>query len=134
MSAILQLRNLISTVLADDIGYYHFSSTNITPAIWVFPPAIPNNRQVSGLEVIIHADPDITQNGMLAGHTVLTEKWRIRLIQQDTSKTTHTAVEKLLIYFPRSQCVRIPASDKNPEQAVISIITDHRFKQKSFIH
>jgi hypothetical protein len=134
MTAILQLRNLILEVLDEEIGTYHFSPTNTTPAIWVFPPAVPNNRKVSGLEVIIHGDPDIVQNGMLAGHTVLTEKWRIRLIQQDINKTAHSAVEKLLIYFPRSQAQRIPATDKSPEQVVITLITDHRFKQKSFIH
>lgn len=133
MTAILQLRDLISDKLGDIIGNYYIGS-NITPALWVFPPAVPNNRKVSGLEVIIQASPDITQNGMLAGYTVLSEKWRVRVIQHDEKKTTHQAVQRLLISFPRSQSLRLPATDKYPEQTVITLITDHRFRQTSNIH
>ena len=67
---------------------------------------------------------------MLAGATQLTGIWKIRLIQHDKNKTCFNAVEKLLIYFPRSQSTKIPASDKYPEQCVINLKVDHRCKQQ----
>lgn len=118
---LVQLKGLITIALTGKLGTYQ-TTLGPTPAIWVVPPALPNQRSVTGLECIIYRTPEMAVEGMLGAKKMLTRTYSIRLVQHNQDDSTEDATEALISYFPTvTSAVLLQATDVAPEQSVIRL-------------
>ena len=117
------LRDTLEEELADLLGTYTLrtaTGTVTVPAVHCWPPALANDRKVTGLELLIQKNPDFKQQRLL-GEVARTETYTVRLIQHDKSQTVASAVEIILTLFPDAKATTIPGGDLAEEQAKIEI-------------
>lgn len=95
-SGISQLRSLLATTLAADLGQYDINGTKI-PAIWVMPPDLPQSYSIvpkSGVELIINAQPTIFDGGTM-GRRSHHFYFQLLMRQWDERKTLTVPVLKV---------------------------------------
>lgn len=117
------LRDTLEEELADLLGTYTLRTATgmvTVPAVHCWPPALANDRKVTGLELLIQKNPDFKQQRLL-GEIARTETYTVRLIQHDESRTVAPAVEIILTLFPDARATTIPGGDLAEEQAKIEI-------------
>lgn len=124
----LTLRNDVESLLTGLIGTYKIGTAQPVPALWVAPPQPPNNRIVTGLEVIIQKIPEIKSDWLINKRMILKEQWSITLYQRDATKSTHDAVRILLQNYVGSTVVTTPANDTFYEQSRVYVSSTHLVK------
>ena len=100
----VDLKNIVYTVISEDIGTYKINNNQICPAIWIGTP--PNNTQKSGLEILI----PVTASKFFKQGGINEIVWEVYLIQHKTgNQRLHIAAQKLM-KFPRCiSCIHLPA-------------------------
>ncbi len=119
---LVDARTQILAAIETQIGTYTHQSESF-PSIWVvknIDTDPPRHYLRSGLECLIF--PPEGFGSPLIGNAMMTELWRIRLIQHDRSKSTLLAYYAMLASFP--DCNRVsffPADRDIHEQLNLSI-------------
>lgn len=93
---IKDLRAMLATLLADDLGKYQVGTSQF-PAIWVAPPDLPQSYSIvpsSGVELIINAEPQIGDGETLPRQSIILF-FEILLKQWDAKKTLTLPIRKI---------------------------------------
>jgi hypothetical protein len=100
MTALLDLRSALSTLLAGYVGTYTLSNGLTTPAIAVRAIGEPRKTgtAVTGMELIIERDPDVIQV-QTQGESSRLFEWTIWLVSWDQS-TLATPASMVAAVFP----------------------------------
>lgn len=131
-----KLEQAIALDMGSLLGFYDIPTTsgNVErPAIWIFPPQMPTDRTVSGLEVIIQRTPQ-TGRKHLSGETQRTKVMTVRLIHHNENSGLEEAVDHLselvttIAGFKEVKSQILPQSDIADEQAIVTITFIERVK------
>jgi hypothetical protein len=117
------LRDILEEDLADLLGTYTLrtaTGTVTVPAVHCWPPQLANDRRVTGLELLIQKNPQISQLRCYR-EVARTGTYTVRLVQHDESRTLTEAIERVLSRFPNARATSIAGTDLAEEQATIAI-------------
>lgn len=100
---LLDLRLALETLLADDLGEYTLPNGITTPALAVRSEgeSLPTNTKVSGLEVVVLAQPALTPVLQYEAQGTLRD-WTVYLIDWDGTVAMDAVASKLLYAFAGS--------------------------------
>lgn len=104
------LRDTITTALADQLGTYTFSGGQTTPAIRVDDGSDPYDEEpsVEGLEVVLVTNPEVSISMLMGGYQQ-TFSALIVLKQWDIAETTLAAMTALMPYLNAEDNLQIGA-------------------------
>jgi hypothetical protein len=132
-----ELRQTITDKLGDLLGTYSFKTLTNTvtcPALHIFPPQLPQDRQVSGLEILINRSPTKYEQFPLSGGDLARSRsFVLFLIQHDPLGSTETAVKRLLSLYPQAKVTELPSSDRAREQTKLEIKEFPKRKKRVFL-
>lgn len=128
------LLQVLSNLISDDLGQYQIVTASgqvlaTVPSIWIAPPPLPKNRKIveeSGIECVISRSPQQKIVDCANTKTASLRRWNLFLTQYDESKTTQSAIEKIVGFFASSSVVVRDQQETEKgillEQARITII------------
>jgi hypothetical protein len=115
------LSDKLEVILEDLLGAYTLPNGDERPAISIFPPQPRNNREVSGLEMIIDRTPDVETN-FCTGGVIYKTYYNIVLAHHDTDGSTREATKEISNHFVVAKITNLPKSEFTDEQTVIRVL------------
>jgi hypothetical protein len=118
-----EIRDIIKTLLADELGTYTLSKGGTSPAIYILATgdSIPAEWKVSGLECIIRKQPT-SRNSKTTFDGVLRHKnWQLYLCQWQGSNTLDAAIAKLENRFPSLKTFVVSVSEVGEIKEQVSV-------------
>lgn len=127
------LRDAIQQAVGDALGSYRFVNQQgnpigpVAPAISILDSgeAVPNNRRVSGLEIVIRKHPNRTPRPCFGGHQEV-KSWQVFLVQWvEGPDTMAIALSRMTAAFPLLRSQTLGTSEqKNVKEQVGILISD----------
>lgn len=99
MLTISDVRSILSTLLAPDLGAWRFSNGQQLPSIWAGDPPRGTEMIVPGIECIILRAPELFPTPLLASETPVGMRVEVILRQHDTTRSTEAASRKIIKAF-----------------------------------
>jgi hypothetical protein len=82
----IALRTTLETLLTPSLGTYTLKGGQVMSAFWAFPPSVPPDREVQGLEAIFGKQPRRSPPSRHTfGNAHVEQTWSLRLVQHNRS-------------------------------------------------
>jgi hypothetical protein len=119
------LRDRLLLLLADELGTYTIGKppkTNDTPAIAIQDSgeSRPNDRAITGLEIIIRRSPERDHNSVYQG-VQRKRTWQLFLVQHQGNHTLQGAIDKMELAFPNMRSVLLGANQQKNIREQVSV-------------
>ncbi|GEM_PF-6702382 len=119
------LRDRILLLLAEELGTYTIGKpplTNDSPAICIQDSGEtrPNDRAITGLEIIIRRSPERNSPAVYGG-VHRQRVWQLFLVQHQGCHTLQTAIDKLELSFPNTKSIVIGANQQKNIREQVSV-------------
>lgn len=110
---VLQLRQSVATALSGLVGTYTLANGATTPALAVRSPGEPRTpgTKVSGMEVLIVEDPDMSRVVRGYRESDAIRSWDVFLVAWSDSTRLEPAVTALLAAFPGATVQDVPVPE-----------------------
>lgn len=120
-----ELRDRLLILLANELGTYTIGKpplTNDALAICIQDSGEqrPNDRAITGLEIIIRRSPGRDSQGVYGG-VQRKRSWQLFLVQHQGNHTLQAAIDKLELAFPNTKAIVIGANQQKNIREQVSI-------------
>lgn len=113
----VDLRRLLTTLLASELGTYANGST----AIWVYGSSSQPPSSSNGLECLVKETPDSASRATSAGYRYKPQVWEVTLRNWAKNSNLPTAISKIERRFLVTRYTHLPATSDTLEQSRILI-------------
>lgn len=122
---VLELRNRIIEILDGYIGNYVLDDGDTKQAVWTGGRVSNVVTDVSGLEIVISATPDLDSDPIMGGDKIVRRVHKVRLIQHASNTPMDDELMLLIAHLPieRGPIVQDETDDR-PQQATLYIRDD----------
>lgn len=125
----IALQVKLETLLSPFLGTYTLAGGQVVPAFWAYPPSVPPDRKVEGLEAIFGKQPRRSPpNRHTFGNALVQQTWTLRLVQHNRNiPIPDSAMEALELEFTDVESTLLEQTQIAPAQVI------YQFRDSCFL-
>jgi hypothetical protein len=125
----IALQAKLEILLAPSLGTYTLAGGQVVPAFWAFPPSVPPDRKVTGLEAIFGKQPRRSPpNRHTFGNALVQQTWSLRLVQHNRNiPIPSSVIEAIELEFTEVDSTLLEQTQIAPAQVI------YQFRDSCFL-